>query len=45
LGEIADAEALPYLLQVADDPDPEVRKNARWAIERIRSVKENSASF
>jgi HEAT repeat protein len=45
LGEIADAAALPYLEQVADDPDPEVRKNARWAIDRIRSLKESNASF
>jgi HEAT repeat protein len=45
LGEIADGAALPFLQQVADDPDPEVRKNARWAIERIRSMKGSSASF
>jgi HEAT repeat protein len=45
LGEIADRAALPFLQQVADDPDPEVRKNARWAIERIGAVKGSSASF
>ena len=33
--EIADAGALPYLEKALGDPDPEVRKNVRWAIGRI----------
>jgi hypothetical protein len=32
LGEIADPAALPFLLPCRDDPDPDVRKLARWAI-------------
>lgn len=35
LGEIADPTATPYLDTVLNDPDPEVRKNARWAVQRI----------
>jgi Vesicle coat complex, various subunits len=38
LGEIADAGALPYLEKALGDPDPEVRKNARWAIGRIEAA-------
>jgi HEAT repeat protein len=35
LGEIADPAAMPYLEHVQNDADPEVRKNARWAIQQI----------
>jgi flavin-dependent dehydrogenase len=35
LGEIADPTATPYLDTVLNDLDPEVRKNARWAVQRI----------
>jgi HEAT repeat protein len=35
LGEIADPAGLPFLAAVIDDPDPEVRKNARWAVQQI----------
>jgi HEAT repeats/HEAT repeat len=35
LGEIADPAAMLYLERVQNDPDPEVRKNARWAIQKI----------
>jgi HEAT repeat protein len=35
LGEIADPAAAPYLERVQNDSDPEVRKNARWAIQQI----------
>jgi hypothetical protein len=35
LGEIADPTATPYLDTVLNDPDPEVRKNARWAVQQI----------
>jgi HEAT repeat protein len=38
LGEIADLAAKPALEAVADDPDPEVRKNARWALQRIAAA-------
>jgi vesicle coat complex subunit len=43
LGEIADAAAEPYLVLVANDPDPEVRKNARWALQRIAARKASSS--
>jgi HEAT repeat protein len=35
LGEIADPAGLPFLEGLADDPDPDVRKNVRWALQRI----------
>jgi hypothetical protein len=38
LGEIADAGGRKYLEPILDDPDPEVRKNARWAMQRIISM-------
>ena len=37
LGEIADASGRKYLEPILDDPDPEVRKNARWAMQQIVS--------
>ena len=40
LGEIADPAAAPHLEAVVNDPDPEVRKNARWAIQQIASGRE-----
>jgi HEAT repeat protein len=36
LGEIADPRALARLGRCIDDPDPDVRKLVRWAIERCR---------
>ena len=39
LGEIANPEAEPFLALVADDPDPEVRKNSRWALQQIAARK------
>ena len=44
LGEIADPAAEPYLVLVANDPDPEVRKNARWALQQIAASKAKSGS-
>jgi HEAT repeat protein len=35
LGEIADPAGAPFLKLVLDDADPEVRKNARWAMQQI----------
>jgi HEAT repeat protein len=35
LGEIADPAGAPFLEPVLDDADPEVRKNARWAMQQI----------
>ena len=35
LGEIADPAGLKFLEAVFDDPDPEVRKNARWGTQQI----------
>ena len=35
LGEIADPAAQPFLKAAANDPDPEVRKNVRWALQRV----------
>ncbi|MEP2639744.1 HEAT repeat domain-containing protein, partial [Roseobacter sp.] len=35
LGEMAVVETLPYLEKYVDDPDPDVRKNVRWAMGRI----------
>jgi hypothetical protein len=43
LGEIADPGARPFLERVADDPDPDVRKNVRWALQRIASRAANDA--
>jgi HEAT repeat protein len=37
LGEIANPVAAPFLEAVVDDLDPEVRKNARWALQQIAS--------
>jgi HEAT repeat protein len=39
LGEIADPAAEPYLALVANDSDPEVRKNSRWALQQIAARK------
>jgi HEAT repeat protein len=36
LGEIGHASALAFLQKHVDDPDPDVRKNVRWAIGRLR---------
>ena len=35
LGEIASADGEPFLALIANDPDPDVRKNARWALQQI----------
>jgi HEAT repeat protein len=37
LGEIADPGGQKFLEPILDDPDPEVRKNARWAMQQIVS--------
>ena len=37
LGEIAEPRAVARLERCADDPDPDVRKLVRWAIERCRA--------
>jgi HEAT repeat protein len=44
LGEIANTAAEPFLALVANDSDPEVRKNSRWALQQIaaRKAKTNS---
>jgi hypothetical protein len=39
LGEIANADAEPFLALVANDPDPEAGKNSRWALEQIAARK------
>ena len=44
LGEIADPAAEKFLEPILDDTDPEVRKNARWAMQRIRSGKTAAGS-
>jgi HEAT repeat protein len=44
LGEIADPAAEPFLVLVANDPDPEVRKNARWGLQRIAASKAKAGS-
>jgi HEAT repeat protein len=44
LGEIADPAGERFLEPVLDDADPEVRKNARWAVQRIRSGKTATGS-
>jgi HEAT repeat protein len=44
LGEIADPAAEPFLVLVANDHDPEVRKNARWALQQIVARKATTSS-
>ena len=44
LGEIADPTAEPFLALVANDPDPEVRKNSRWALQQIAARKARADS-
>jgi vesicle coat complex subunit len=44
LGEIADRDGEAYLVMVADDPDPDVRKNARWALQQIAAKKARAGS-
>jgi HEAT repeat protein len=44
LGEIADPAAEPFLVLVANDSDPEVRKNARWALQQIVARKAKTSS-
>ena len=44
LGEIADPAAEPFLVLVANDPDPEVRKNARWALQQVVARKAKTSS-
>jgi HEAT repeat protein len=44
LGEIADPAAEPFLVLVANDPDPEVRKNSRWALQQIAARKAKTSS-
>jgi HEAT repeat protein len=39
LGDIGHADALPFLEQAAEDPDPDVRKIARWSIQRVLSAR------
>jgi HEAT repeat protein len=39
LGEIAIGEGEAYLALVANDGDPDVRKNARWALQQIAAKK------
>jgi HEAT repeat protein len=43
LGEIRHADGLPLLDIVLNDNDPDVRKLARWAIDRISTSKESEA--
>jgi HEAT repeat protein len=40
LGEIADPAGEPFLTPIVDDADPDVRKNARWAMQRIQAAKQ-----
>jgi len=35
LGELAVPETASYLEKYADDNDPDVRKNVRWALEKL----------
>jgi hypothetical protein len=44
LGEIADPTAEPFLVLIANDPDPEVRKNSRWALQQIAARKAKAGS-
>jgi HEAT repeat protein len=39
LGEIAALDGEAYLALVANDPDPDVRKNARWALQQVAARK------
>ena len=39
LGEIGEPDGEPFLALVANDPDPDVRKNARWALHQIAANK------
>jgi len=39
LDEIANADAEPFLAPLANDPDLEVRKNSRWALQEIAARK------
>jgi hypothetical protein len=39
LGEIADPDGEAFLALVANDPDPDVRKNARWALQQVAARK------
>jgi HEAT repeat protein len=38
IGEIGDPAGLQFVERLADDHDPDVRKNASWAIQRITSA-------
>jgi len=40
LGELAQPQSAPFLAPFVDDPDPDVRKNVRWAMSKIESSKE-----
>jgi len=44
LGEIAVADGEAYLALVANDPDPDVRKNARWALQKIAAQRARAGS-
>jgi HEAT repeat protein len=44
LGEIAHPDGEAFLAIVADDPDPDVRKNARWALQQIVAKKAKAKS-
>jgi HEAT repeat protein len=44
LGEIASAAGEPFLALVANDPDPDVRKNACWALQQIAPRKAKAGS-
>jgi HEAT repeat protein len=44
LGEIAHADGGAYLVAIADDPDPDVRKNARWALQQIAAKQAKAKS-
>ncbi|KRQ05832.1 hypothetical protein AOQ73_14805 [Bradyrhizobium pachyrhizi] len=44
LGEIAHPDGEVFLAVIADDPDPDVRKNARWALQQIVAKKAKANS-
>lgn len=44
LGEIAHPDGEAFLAVVADDQDPDVRKNARWALQQIAAKKAKAKS-
>ena len=44
LGEIANPAAEKFLMPIMDDGDPEVRKNARWAMQRIQAARSATGS-